>query len=72
MVKAFDGSLYISVGEKIYAADKIEEHQKCSKEFDSTQPTTKKRSQYIPPANHPWRRFTFGNFKNKTQHRTSA
>lgn len=70
MIEAFDGNLYMSINDKIYAASKIEEHQ--TKKKDSQSPNDaepKKKKKYIPPMDHPWRHFVFTSFRNSQKHR---
>lgn len=71
MIEAFDGTLFMSVGEKVFLAQKIEEHQKLSKYFDDTPVKKKERKKYIPPMSHPWKRQSFIAFRNKQMHRDS-
>ena len=71
MIEAFDGTLFMSVGDKVYLAQKIEEHKNSSKYFDDIPPKKKERKKYIPPMSHPWKRQSFIAFRNKQMHRDS-
>ncbi len=55
VIKAFDGELFVTIGEKIYELRKLETHEKYSKEFDEIPPEKKERKKYIPPMGHPWK-----------------
>ena len=61
VIKAFDGNLFVSIDETIYALKQLELHQHLSKNFD-TQPTTKQPKVYIPDFNHPWKMQNFDKF----------
>ena len=69
VIRAFDGSLFCSVNDKmIYALDEIPKHETKSKELDADyeKPSPKKR--YIPPMNHPWRSKAFWKFVKSQEH----
>ena len=70
VIQAFDGSMYACVNDKdIYALEKIPEHHAKSKELDPDYVEQKPRKQYIPPMNHPWRRYAFSKFVHSQKHR---
>ena len=71
VIKAFDGSLYISVNDTVYAAHLIEDHEAFSREFDEAPKKKEKKEKYIPPQNHPWRFFAFSKFKSTMPHRAA-
>lgn len=58
VIKAFDGNLFASVGEKVYALKQLDLHEHYSKEFDQV-PELKEAKVYIPDFKHPW---IIGNF----------
>ena len=58
VIKAFDGNLFASVGENVYALKQLDLHQHYSKEFDQI-PEQKETKIYIPDFKHPWK---YGNF----------
>ena len=61
VIQAFDGNLFVSVGEKVYALKKLDLHQHYSKEFD--QITQQKEAKiYIPDFKHPWKSSNFTKF----------
>ena len=55
VIKAFDGELFVTIGEKIYELRKLETHEKYSKEFDDVLVEKKEKKKYIPPMSHPWK-----------------
>lgn len=70
VIQAFDGHLWCCINdESVYALEEIPEHEKKSKDLDPDYVKPKKRKQYIPPMNHPWRRSTFGKFVQSQPHR---
>lgn len=69
VIEAFDKNIYISIKDHIYAAGLIKNNEEFSKEFDEPVPEKKKKPKYIPPANSPWRLFTFSKFRNSMSHR---
>ena len=69
VIEAFDKNIYISIKDQIYAAEHIKDHEEFSREFDEPVPEKKKKPKYIPPANSPWRLFTFSKYRNSMPHR---
>lgn len=59
VIKAFNGDLLVTIGEKIYELRKLETHEKYSKEFDIIPETKKEKKKYIPPMSHPWKLASF-------------
>lgn len=59
VIKAFNGELLVTIGDKIYELRKLETHQKYSKEFDEIPEKEKERKKYIPPMSHPWKLQSF-------------
>ena len=72
MIEAFDGTLYMSIGEQVFLAQKVMKHQSVSKFFDNEVEKKKEKKKYIPPMSHPWRRQNFIDFRNKQMHRDKA
>ncbi len=70
VIKAFDGKIYLSIKDNVYAAEEVSVHEKYSSNFDDTQPERKERQKYIPPMSHPWRSSSFSKFKDTMPHRT--
>lgn len=59
VIKAFNGELLVTIGEKIYELRKLGTHKKYSKEFDIVPEVKKEPKKYIPPMNHPWKLASF-------------
>ena len=59
VIKAFNGELFVTIGEKIYELRKLETHKKYSKEFDEIPLEKKEKKKYIPPMSHPWKLASF-------------
>ena len=69
VIQAFDEHLYCSVNDKdIYELEEIPKREKKSKDLDLDYKKPKPRHRYIPPMNHPWRRYTFRKFVNSQEH----
>ncbi len=58
-IQAFDGSLYTSIGELVYATDVVPEHSTHSKDFGEPPVIPQPRKRYVPPMSHPWKARTF-------------
>ena len=65
VIQAFDGSLLVSVDDKVYKLNKMSIHKKISENFDNIDNVVKKKSIYIPPMSHPWKRQSFENQMKK-------
>ena len=66
VIRAFNGELYYSVDEWVFALEVIPEHERTSKNFDFKPPTElPKKKPYVPPPNHPWRLSSFKKFVEK-------
>ncbi len=59
VIKAFNGDLLVTIGEKIYELRKLGTHEKYSKEFDIVPEIKKEKKKYIPPMSHPWKLASF-------------
>ena len=71
VIKAFDGGLFVSIGNKIYGLKEIPSHKATSKNFDFTEDKPKKRKRYLPPMSHPWKQASFQAYLEKQAHRAS-
>ena len=71
VIKAFDGGLFVSIGNKIYGLKEIPSHKATSKNFDFTDDKPKKRKRYLPPMSHPWKQASFQAYLEKQAHRAS-
>ena len=68
-VKAFDGSLFFSVGDTVMALVEIPDRAAFSKNFAISSQVLEKKPPYVPPASHPWKTSTFGKFCSEMRHR---
>ncbi|WP_449757844.1 ISNCY family transposase [Dethiobacter alkaliphilus] len=68
VIKAFDGMLFTSIGEKVFALDEIPKHEIKSKNFDFPQTVSKPKKRYVPPMSHPWRDNAFTDYVKAQQH----
>ena len=69
VIQAFDGQLFCCVNDKdVYALEKIPQRQPYSKDLDMEHKEEKPRKVYIPPMNHPWRRYNLTRFVKSQQH----
>ena len=59
VIKAFDGNLLVTIGEKIYELKKLNSHKAYSEEFDQIPQKKKEPKKYIPPMSHPWKLASF-------------
>ena len=64
VIKAFDGQLFATIDESIFALEKISEVQAISENFDDIE-ETKERKIYIPKMIHPWKKESFEEFVKK-------
>lgn len=62
VVKAFDGSLYASVNDQIYALEEVLTHEEVSRHFNTDKEfkeSKKPKKRYIPDMSHPWKKDNF-------------
>lgn len=60
VIEAFDGSIVVSIGEKVYQLKALEKHKKISILLNEVGDSTiKERRIYIPPMSHPWKASSF-------------
>lgn len=59
VIKAFDGSLYCCVNEKVLALELIPKRKSKSENFDYLSSPKKSQTLYIPSKDHPWRHSEF-------------
>lgn len=64
VIKAFDGNLYATVNDTVFALNEIPEVQANSENFDDIVENTPKKV-YIPPMSHPWKQRLFDSFVEK-------
>ena len=65
VAKTFNGNLYFTVDNIVYALEEVPIQATISENFDTIPEDTKERKIYIPPQNHPWRNTLFFTFKKK-------
>ena len=58
MVRTLDGKLLANINDKLYSLEKVQKKKDFSEEFDKVPNFKKLKVKYIPPADHPWRKFT--------------
>ena len=68
VIKAFDGNLYATVDNSVFALEEISEVQSKSENFDEIE-EKKERKVYIPKMTHPWKNKAFEDFINSQKHR---
>ena len=68
VIKAFDGNLYATVDNSVFALEEISEVQARSENFDEIE-ERKEKKVYIPKMIHPWKRKAFEDFVNCQKHR---
>ncbi len=60
VIKAFDGSLFVTVDEKVYQLKEVKSHKQSSTEIDNIfENIPKPKKVYIPPMSHPWKANSF-------------
>lgn len=62
VIRTLSGKLYCSLHERIYVLEEIPLHEETSFYFNTEaeiKEAKKKKQQYIPPMNHPWRKDNF-------------
>lgn len=65
VITAFDGGMYVTVDDKVYALREFEENASYSENFDAEEEKPKKRKPHIPPMTHPWKRSSFLQHQNR-------
>ena len=58
VINAFDGTLLVTIDEKIYELRELSRNKEFSEEFDEV-PVVKEKKKYIPPMSHPWKAKSF-------------
>ena len=65
MIEAFDGALFVTIDEEIYALKELKTHKLISEELDEVISNIPKEKRiYIPPMSHPWKA---GSFKKQIE-----
>jgi transposase len=68
VIEAFDGGLFFSLHDKVYALDAIPEREEKSPEIDGVPRVRAKRKRYVPSMNHPWRLTSFDSHVRRQAH----
>ena len=60
VINAFDGSLLVSIDEKVYELKELVKNKVVSENFDNiVELSIKEKKKYIPPMSHPWKLSSF-------------
>jgi hypothetical protein len=65
VIQAFDGKLFVTIEDQIFAVRKLLDHEVHSKEFDRPKKEERKRKIYVPPMSHPWKAASFKRYLRK-------
>lgn len=69
VIKAYDGSLVVSIDEQICELKELSRNERFSKNFE-TVPVIKEKKIYIPPMSHPYKAASFKKYQEKQASRT--
>ena len=69
VIKAYDGSLVVSIDEQILELKELTRNERFSKNFEEV-PIVKERKKYIPPMSHPFKADSFKKYQEKQASRT--
>ena len=69
VIKAYDGSLVVSIDEQILELKELSRNEKFSKEFDEIV-EAKEKKKYVPPMSHPFKAESFKKYQEKQASRT--
>lgn len=69
VIKAYDGSLVVSIDEQILELKELTRNERFSKNFKEV-PIVKERKKYIPPMSHPFKASSFKKYQEKQASRT--
>ena len=64
VIKAYDGSLVVSIDEQILELKELSRNERFSKNFEEEQ-TIKEKKKYIPPMSHPFKAASFKKYQDK-------
>lgn len=70
VIKAYDGSLVISIDEQILELKELSRNERFSKNFEEV-PAVKQKKKYIPPMSHPFKAESFKKYQEKQTARTN-
>ena len=69
VIKAYDGSLVVSIDEQILELKELSRNERFSKNFEDT-PIVKEQEKYIPPMSYPFKTDSFKKYQEKQASRT--
>lgn len=69
VIKAYDGSLVVSIDEQILQLKELSRNERFSKNFEEV-PKVKENKKYIPPMSHPFKAASFKKYQEKQAART--
>ena len=64
VIKAYDGSLVVSIDEQILELKELSRNERLSKNFEEEK-NVKERKKYIPPMSHPFKAASFKKYQEK-------
>lgn len=67
VIRAFDGRLFASCRERIFALEKVPKNSSVSSELDLGVPSIKRARAYVPDFMHPWRQKSFEAFAKENR-----
>jgi hypothetical protein len=59
VIEAFDGSLLVTIDEKLYVLNELKKHKEVSIELDNFVESVSTKKVYIPKMSHPWKAASF-------------
>lgn len=69
VIQAFDGNLFTTINDSIFALNEIPKHASTSRNFDFSEPVKSPEERYIPSMSHPWRFGEFQKYVSAQSHR---
>ena len=69
VIKAYDGTLLVSIDEQILELKELTRNERFSKNFDEV-PEIKEKKKHIPPMSHPFKEASFRKYQEKQAERT--
>ncbi len=69
VIKAYDGSLVVSIDEQILELKELSRNERFSKNFEEV-PVVKENKKYIPPMSHPFKAASFKKYQERQAART--
>lgn len=69
IIKAYDGSLVVSIDEQILDLKELSRNERFSKNFEDI-PEVKEKKKYVPPMSHPFKAASFKKYQEKQAART--